>query len=104
MTASAEDTKKRLEGHGIKVYGLNEVSELPVYTDGGGALTRAKIVAAVAKQFVRIVNGSKLAPVLGCFPLPIEAIPMARAYVTREFTRPASVAAPRGAPSGSQPR
>lgn len=99
--ASSEDTKMRLERHGIKVYDLNEVSELPVYIDGadeinaemhmikggGGALTREKIVAAVAKKFVCIVDGSKLVPVLGSFPLPIEVIPMARALVTRELTR-----------------
>lgn len=99
--ASSEDTKMRLEGHGIKVYDLNDVTDLPVYIDGadeinaemhmikggGGALTREKIVAAVAQRFVCIVDGSKLVPVLGSFPLPIEVIPMARAYVTRELTR-----------------
>ena len=99
--ASSEDTKQRLEGHGIKVYDLNDVTDLPVYIDGadeinaemhmikggGGALTREKIVAAVAQRFVCIVDGSKLVPVLGSFPLPIEVIPMARAYVTRELTK-----------------
>ena len=99
--ASSEDTKMRLERHGIKVFDLNEVTDLPVYIDGadeinaemhmikggGGALTREKIVAAVAKRFVCIVDGSKLVPVLGSFPLPIEVIPMARAYVTRELTQ-----------------
>ena len=99
--ASSENTKKRLEGHGIKVYDLNDVTDLPVYIDGadeinaemhmikggGGALTREKIVAAVARQFVCIVDGSKLVPVLGSFPLPVEVIPMARAYVEREIAR-----------------
>ena len=99
--ASSEDTKMRLEALGIKVYDLNDVTDLPVYIDGadeinaemhmikggGGALTREKIVAAVAKRFVCIVDGSKLVPVLGTFPLPIEVIPMARAYVTRELER-----------------
>ncbi|WP_301100897.1 ribose-5-phosphate isomerase RpiA [Propionivibrio sp.] len=99
--ASSEDTRQRLEGHGIKVFDLNEVSELAVYIDGadeinaelhmikggGGALTREKIVAAVAKKFVCIVDESKLVPVLGNFPLPLEIIPMARAHVTRELTK-----------------
>ena len=99
--ASSEDTRQRLEGHGIKVFDLNEVDDLPVYIDGadeisgemhmikggGGALTREKIVAAVAQKFVCIVDSSKLVPVLGRFPLPVEVIPVARAYVARELTR-----------------
>ena len=99
--ASSEDTRQRLEGHGIKVFDLNEVDDLPVYIDGadeisgemhmikggGGALTREKIVAAVAQKFVCIVDSSKLVPVLGRFPLPVEVIPMARAYVARELAR-----------------
>ncbi len=97
--ASSEDTKQRLEAHGITVFELNEVSELPVYIDGadeittqlhmikggGGALTREKIVAAVAKQFVCIADESKLVGVLGKFGVPVEVIPMASAYVTREL-------------------
>jgi ribose 5-phosphate isomerase A len=99
--ASSEDTKMRLKRHGIKVFDLNDVTDLPVYIDGadeinaemhmikggGAALTREKIVAAVARQFVCIVDESKLVPVLGTFPLPIEVIPMARAYVMRELLR-----------------
>ena len=99
--ASSEDTRKRLEGHGITVFDLNEVTDLPVYIDGadeitaemhmikggGGALTREKIVSAVARKFVCIADGSKLVPVLGNFPLPVEVIPMARAYVARELTK-----------------
>ena len=99
--ASSEDTRRRLEGHGIKVFDLNEITDLPVYIDGadeinaemhmikggGGALTREKIVSAVAEKFVCIVDGSKYVEVLGKFPLPIEIIPMARAQVTRELTQ-----------------
>jgi ribose 5-phosphate isomerase A len=54
---------------------------------GGGALTREKIVAAVARKFVCIADGSKLVGVLGRFPLPVEVIPMARSYVARELVR-----------------
>lgn len=99
--ASSEATKKRLEGHGIKVLDLNEVTSLPVYVDGadeitaklemikggGGALTREKIVAAVAEQFVCVCDESKLVHTLGKFPLPVEVIPMARAYVAREIVK-----------------
>ena len=97
--ASSEDTRRRLEGHGIRVFDLNDITDLPVYIDGadeinaemhmikggGGALTREKIVSAVAQKFVCIVDGSKYVDVLGKFPLPVEIIPMARAQVTREL-------------------
>ena len=99
--ASSEATKKRLEGHGIEVLDLNAVTTLPVYVDGadeitnglemikggGGALTREKIVAAVAEKFVCICDESKLVDTLGKFPLPIEVIPMAREYVAREIVK-----------------
>jgi ribose 5-phosphate isomerase A len=99
--ASSEATRKRLEGHGITVFDLNDVDDIPVYVDGadevdaglnmikggGGALTREKIVAAVAKSFVCIADGSKLVDVMGKFPLPVEVIPMSRAYVARELTK-----------------
>ena len=99
--ASSEDTKNRLEAHGIKVFGLNEVTDLPVYIDGadeinaemhmikggGAALTREKIVSAVATKFICIADGSKFVPVLGKFPLPVEVIPMAWTYVKRELTK-----------------
>jgi len=99
--ASSEATRKRLEGHGIAVFDLNEVEDIPVYVDGadeidnglnmikggGGALTREKIVAAVAKTFVCIADGSKLVDTMGKFPLPIEVIPMARAHVARELAK-----------------
>ena len=99
--ASSEATRKRLEGHGIPVLDLNDVDDIPVYVDGadeidaglnmikggGGALTREKIVAAVAKTFVCIADGSKLVEVMGKFPLPVEVIPMARAHVARELSK-----------------
>lgn len=99
--ASSEATAQRLDGHGIEVIDLNSVDILPVYIDGtdeitehlamikggGGALTREKIVAAVAKKFICIADQSKLVKVLGKFPLPVEVIPMARSYVAREITR-----------------
>ncbi len=95
--ASSEGSAERLKRHGIRVLDLNSVNELPVYIDGadeitehlamikggGGALTREKIIAAVAKKFVCIADESKLVPVLGKFPLPVEVIAMARAYVAR---------------------
>jgi len=99
--AASAASAERLKSHGIRVYDLNAVNELPVYVDGadevtehlqmikggGGALTREKIVAAVAKKFVCICDASKLVPVLGKFPLPIEVIPMARSYVGREMLK-----------------
>ncbi|EXI68437.1 MAG: Ribose-5-phosphate isomerase A [Candidatus Accumulibacter adjunctus] len=99
--ASSEATRKRLEAHGIEVLDLNEVSRLPVYVDGadeinrslqmikggGGALTREKIVAAVAEKVVCIADQSKLVAVLGRFPLPVEVIPMALGHVRRELAR-----------------
>ncbi len=99
--ASSEATKRRLEDHGIIVFDLNDVDDLPFYVDGadeidgdlnmikggGGALTREKIVAAVARKFICIADASKAVATLGRFPLPVEVIPMARAYVARELTR-----------------
>lgn len=99
--ASSEATAQRLAALGIPVLELNSVSDLPVYVDGadevtreltmikggGGALTREKIVAAVARKFVCIADESKLVDALGKFPLPIEVIPMARAYVARELEK-----------------
>jgi len=99
--ASSQASADRLKAHGIRVVDLNSVSELPVYIDGadeitehlamikggGGALTREKIVAAVAQKFVCIADESKLVGVLGTFPLPVEVIPMARSHVGRELVR-----------------
>ena len=97
--ASSEATAERLKKHGIPVYDLNAVNEIEFYVDGadetnerlelikggGGALTREKIVAAVAKDFICIVDGSKKVKRLGAFPLPVEVIPMARSYVARKL-------------------
>ena len=99
--ASSVKTAERLKSHGILVEELNDVDDLPVYIDGadevdasgamikggGGALTREKIVAAVARRFVCIVDASKRVAVLGRFPLPVEVIPMARSQVAREMVR-----------------
>lgn len=97
--ASSEATAARLKAVGIPVFDLNSVDELPVYVDGadevtarmhmikggGGALTREKIVAAVARKFVCIADDSKLKDVLGAFPLPVEVLPMARSHVGRQL-------------------
>jgi ribose 5-phosphate isomerase A len=99
--ASSEGTAERLRALGIEVVELNAVVELEVYVDGadevnralamvkggGGALTREKIVAAVARKFICIADQSKLVDVLGRFPLPVEVIPMARSYVARELVK-----------------
>jgi ribose 5-phosphate isomerase A len=99
--ASSERSAARLKKHGLRVYDLNAVDELPVYIDGadeiterlamikggGGALTREKIVAAVAERFVCIADESKLVPFLGRFPLPVEVIPMARSHVGRQMVK-----------------
>ncbi|HEY9148815.1 MAG TPA: ribose-5-phosphate isomerase RpiA [Gammaproteobacteria bacterium] len=99
--ASSEASADRLRGHGIEVFDLNSVAEISVYVDGadetnhhahlvkggGGALTREKIVAAVAKKFVCIVDSTKVVDMLGAFPLPVEVIPMARSYVARELVK-----------------
>lgn len=97
--SSSEASTRRLQDHGIRVLDLNEVDDLPVYVDGadeitrrlhmikggGGALTREKIVAAVARRFVCIADESKLVAVLGKFPLPVEVVPMARSHVARRL-------------------
>ncbi|MBM3385466.1 MAG: ribose-5-phosphate isomerase RpiA [Betaproteobacteria bacterium] len=99
--AASEASAQRLRHHGIRVLDLNSVAELPVYVDGadevtehlymvkggGGALTREKIIAAVAAKFICICDASKRVPVLGKFPLPIEVIPMARSYLGREMLK-----------------
>lgn len=99
--ASSEASAERLKSHGIPVYDLNVIDSMAVYVDGadetnpslelikggGAALTREKIVAAVADEFVCICDGSKWVDVLGGFPLPVEVIPMARSHVARELVK-----------------
>ena len=99
--SSSEQSTRLLRSIGIEVVDLNSVDRLPIYVDGadeadrslsltkggGAALTREKIVAAVAERFVCIVDGSKVVPALGAFPLPVEVIPMARSYVARELVK-----------------
>lgn len=97
--SSSVASTERLKALGIPVFDANEVQSLSVYIDGadeidaqgymvkggGAALTREKIVAALAKQFVCIVDDSKLVGALGNFPLPVEVIPMAAAQIARNF-------------------
>tara|TARA_B100000780_G_C21086755_1_gene437865 strand:+ start:161 stop:856 length:696 start_codon:yes stop_codon:yes gene_type:complete len=99
--ASSEATADRLRSHGIEVFDLNDIHGMEIYVDGadeitehmhmlkggGGALTREKIVAANAKEFICICDESKYVPVLGKFPLPVEVLPMAKSYVARELTK-----------------
>ena len=99
--SSSEASTARLKAIGIPVLDLNNTGTLSLYVDGadesdqhlrlikggGGALTREKIVAAASRKFVCIADESKLVPVLGKFPLPVEVIPMARSYVAREIVR-----------------
>jgi ribose 5-phosphate isomerase A len=99
--ASSEASAQRLKAHGIPVVDLNSVGVVDIYVDGadesnehlqlikggGAALTREKIVAAVAREFVCIADASKLVPILGKFPLPVEVIPMARSHVARQIVK-----------------
>jgi len=97
--SSSVRSTERMEALGIRVLEAGEVTSLPVYIDGadeidhaghmvkggGAALTREKIVADLAERFVCIADESKLVPVLGAFPLPVEVIPMAAAQIARRF-------------------
>ena len=99
--ASSEETARRLRSIGIPVFDLNTVGEVTVYVDGadeanehlhlikggGAALTREKIIASASKEFVCIADESKLVPVLGKFPLPVEVIPMSRSFVGRQIVK-----------------
>lgn len=99
--SSSESSTLKLKALGIPVYDLNEIDSLAVYVDGadeinaqmqmikggGAALTREKIIAAVADKFICIADTSKEVDVLGHFPLPVEVIPMARSFVARELVK-----------------
>ncbi len=101
VVSSSVATENLLKQHDIPVVPLNSVIELPIYIDGadeatknkhlikggGGALTREKIIAAASEQFVCIIDDTKLVPLLGSFPLPVEVVPMAQSYVAREITK-----------------
>lgn len=99
--ASSEASAQRLQKHGIEVLDLNSTGSFDIYVDGadeanhqlalikggGAALTREKIVAACAREFVCIADASKYVDTLGAFPLPVEVVPMARSYVARELVK-----------------
>ncbi|MFT6991964.1 MAG: ribose 5-phosphate isomerase A [Paraglaciecola sp.] len=99
--SSSEESTKRLKAMGIEVFDLNSIDTFDIYVDGadeitehkhmikggGAALTREKIVAAVAQKFICIIDDTKQVPILGQFPLPVEVIPMARSYVAREIVK-----------------
>jgi len=99
--SSSEASTERMKAHGIEVFDLNNVNDIPVYIDGadesdhylnlikggGGALTREKIIAGASKKFICIADESKLVDVMGTFPLPVEVIPMARSYIARELVK-----------------
>lgn len=101
VVSSSADTRARLEQHDFEVSTLNKVGDVDLYIDGadeatkhlhlikggGGALTREKVIAAAARKFVCIIDNSKLVGMLGRFPLPIEVIPMAQAYVARQVVK-----------------
>ena len=99
--SSSEASTAKMKQLGIEVFHLNNVADIAVYVDGadeindrmdmikggGAALTREKIVAAVAQKFICIVDNTKQVSILGDFPLPVEVIPMARSYVARELVK-----------------
>ncbi len=101
VVSSSADTKARLEQNGFEVTMLNKVGDVDLYIDGadeatkhmhlikggGGALTREKVIAGAARKFVCIIDDSKLVGMLGTFPLPIEVLPMAQAYVARQLVK-----------------
>ncbi len=101
IVVSSQATEARLKKLDFEITPLNQAGNLDLYIDGadeankhfhlikggGGALTREKILAAAAREFVCIIDDSKWVGVLGAFPLPVEVIPMARSYVSRQFVK-----------------
>ncbi len=101
IVSRSADTKSRLEENGFEVTMLNKVGDVDLYIDGadeatkhmhlikggGGALTREKVIAGAARKFVCIIDESKLVGMLGAFPLPIEVLPMAQAFVARQLVK-----------------
>ena len=101
VVSSSNESTKRLQALGFEVSTLNSVGDIDVYIDGadeatkhrqlikggGGALTREKILAAAARKFVCIIDDSKLVGMLGKFPLPIEVLPMAQSFVSRNLVK-----------------
>jgi ribose 5-phosphate isomerase A len=99
--SSSRQTSEKLTAAGFDELDLNASGDLDLYIDGadeataegalikggGAALTREKVIAAASKRFVCIIDDSKLVPVLGAFPLPVEVIPMARSYVARQLVK-----------------
>jgi ribose 5-phosphate isomerase A len=99
--SSSESTTIQLKRHHIPIFDLNEIDELLLYIDGadevnhylhlikggGAALTKEKIIASVAKQFICIADESKFVDILGTFPLPVEVLPIARSYVAKELIK-----------------
>ena len=114
VVSSSADTKARLEQNGFEVTMLNKVGDVDLYIDGadeatkhmhlikggGGALTREKVIAGAARKFVCIIDDSKLVGMLGTFPLPIEVIPMAQAYVARQLVSAEDASSCKGCKEG----
>lgn len=101
IVASSKATEDRLRGLNFEVAELSETGNIDLYVDGadeankhfhlmkggGGALTREKVLANAAREFICIIDDSKWVGVLGKFPLPVEVIPMARSFVSRQFVK-----------------
>jgi ribose 5-phosphate isomerase A len=99
--SSSERSTKRLKDLGMKVFDINEVNDIPYYVDGadecdpnhnlikggGGAHTKEKIVSTIAKEFLCIIDSSKLVNKLGAFGVPIEVFHEARSFASREIVK-----------------